>query len=458
MTLTWILVGFTLLLVALQLRALPRLLPQVFMNKKILLLFGLSSILFLTVLLFYWKLPLIFACFFFATALAFSLFDPVFGFCVYLACLIFRPWELWPTDTIFLILPKAGALWLLGLALLVFIKENRKLILKKSWLLALFFIWVVITSIKSPLVGTSMSNNIQLVIPSFVLCLLTQFWISDRMDYDLVTDSFALSVVVTSILTIILYIGSNGDQGRIETMGILSNSNDIAALCILALPFTLKPLFSPERFKSRIFYPVYLFMSFPLLVVIYFSQSRGALIALATIAGGWIFTQFKMHWYVLVIFLAVSYAGVNFISSKRESEDLQQSTESRISYWIAGTRMAIYNPILGVGMGRYPDEYERYSTTHYYEFGNRTAHSSWVLILAETGFPGLFLFASIFLFALKETYKRRYEYPEVFLSLLGYMVAMSFLSHSYLFYPYLILGICFAVIRLQVLPANEVVE
>jgi putative inorganic carbon (HCO3(-)) transporter len=449
LTLTWILVGFTSLLIALQLRALPRLIPQLFTNNKVTALIGFTFILFFSVLLSYWKLNALYACFFLATALAFSLIDPVFAFCLYFALLIFRPWELWPTDTFFLLMPRVGAIWVIGFAVNIYLKEKRRIIHSKSLILIAFFIWALISSLKSPLPGSAFSVNLQMLMPCLFLFLLVQFYVSDLSDYKLLVDSFGISVFVTAVLAIILYLGSSDDQGRIESLGILSNSNDIAALCVLALPFILKPFLNPITKTLNLSKTIAFCMSLPLLSVIYFSQSRGALLALAAIAGGWLFTHFKIRWYALVIFMAIIFTGVHFISGNRDKEDLQQSTDSRISYWIAGGAMALHNPILGVGMGRYPDEYEHYSSTHLYEFGNRTAHSSWILVLAETGIPGFLFYIALFLIALKIAYKKREKFPEVFLGLIGYMVAMSFLSHSYLFYPYFILGLAFSITKLN---------
>ena len=58
--------------------------------------------------------------------------------------------------------------------------------------------------------------------------------------------------------------------------------------------------------------------------------------------------------------------------------------------------MAIHNPLLGVGYNGYVNSFERYADSLRYEWGHRTAHNSWVLVLAETGFPGLMLFVSAF--------------------------------------------------------------
>ena len=448
MTLTWILVGITLLLIALQIRAMTRLIPLIFKSNKITILYALSCILIFSVLVYQWNWHLFYASFFGATTIAFALFDFPFGFCVYLAFIIFRPWELWSNDTIFLLIPRLGAIGTISQALVIYFKEKKINVLKKSLQVVLFFIWAAFTSIKSPLVGQAFSENILVLLPSLVLFLLVQFWITDRSTYDLITDSLAMSIIVTAILAIINHVSAGDDQGRLETMGILSNSNDIAAMCVLALPFALKPLISPALLTPKKLYPIYLLMALPLIIVIYYAQSRGATLALASVIGGIFFLKFKIKWYTALLFLIISLGAVNYVSHLREGDDIQQSTESRLSYWEAGLKMAVYNPILGVGMGRYPNEYENYSSEHLYEFGQRTAHNSWILIFAETGFLGIFLFGGIFLYALKEAFHLRVVYPEVFLSLFGYMIAMTFLSHSYLFYPYLILGVAFAIIRI----------
>ncbi len=445
MTLTWILVGFTLLLMSLLIRAMPRLIPQIYSSSMSLTLFSIVFILTFSLLLYYWKLSLIFAAFFLSLSIAAGMLDPVFGFCVYLSFILFRPWEMWPYDTIFNLLPRLGALWIIFLSAFSYLKQRQPTVAKESTLVILFFIWCLVTTIKSdyPI------GNIILLIPSLVLFLLIQFWIEDPHDYDLISDSLSLGIIVTAILAIILFLNSQNDGGRIEAMGILSNSNDIAALCVLAFPFTLRPLLSDNPTKSKLTPLLSILLSIPLLSVIYFSQSRGAIIATFVMIGTWISFRFKPKWYHLLLFLFISLGALTLFTSSREKDDLGQSQESRISYWIAGGNMFLQNPFLGVGMNKYPAEFENYSKNHLYEFGNRTAHSSWVLILAETGLPGFLMFISIFVHALKGTWKARHIYPESFLGLLGYTVTMTFLSHSYLFYPYLTLGLSFAVIRLH---------
>ena len=67
-----------------------------------------------------------------------------------------------------------------------------------------------------------------------------------------------------------------------------------------------------------------------------------------------------------------------------------------------------------------------------------TAHSSWVQVLAETGFVGLFLFLGLWIYALKRSFEIRRVEPEYFMSLVGYGITITFLSHAYLLFPYIL--------------------
>jgi cytochrome bd-type quinol oxidase subunit 2 len=70
-----------------------------------------------------------------------------------------------------------------------------------------------------------------------------------------------------------------------------------------------------------------------------------------------------------------------------------------------------------------------------------TAHSSWVLALAEGGPVALVLLLSLWVYSALCAWSIREREPEYFLAILGYAVAISFLSHTYLLYPYILLSI-----------------
>ena len=118
----------------------------------------------------------------------------------------------------------------------------------------------------------------------------------------------------------------------------------------------------------------------------------------------------------------------NFSFSAPSQADF--STAERLAHWIAGLRMFWAHPILGVGIGNYPDSYPLYYVTIFVNpLGH--AHNYLINIAAETGIIGLivylFFLISIFVasgkayrsinryyLALKERRKRTYpfEMPE----------------------------------------------
>jgi hypothetical protein len=67
------------------------------------------------------------------------------------------------------------------------------------------------------------------------------------------------------------------------------------------------------------------------------------------------------------------------------------STAERLAHWIAGLRMYFAHPILGVGIGNYPDAYPQYFITIFTDpLGH--AHNYYINIAAETGSIGLIIY------------------------------------------------------------------
>jgi O-antigen ligase len=106
--------------------------------------------------------------------------------------------------------------------------------------------------------------------------------------------------------------------------------------------------------------------------------------------------------------------------------------------------MAVHNPVLGVGFDQFPEQYMSYAVGRLYERGYRTAHSSWFLALGESGFPGLFLFAAFFVSVVRIAWRNRAKRPGQLYAVTGYGVAMSFLSHTYALYFYILTALILA--------------
>ena len=74
------------------------------------------------------------------------------------------------------------------------------------------------------------------------------------------------------------------------------------------------------------------------------------------------------------------------------------STAERLAHWIAGLRMFFDHPILGVGIGNYPDAYPQYYVTIFVNSLGH-AHNYYINIAAEMGFIGLVVYL-LFLLAI----------------------------------------------------------
>jgi O-antigen ligase len=70
----------------------------------------------------------------------------------------------------------------------------------------------------------------------------------------------------------------------------------------------------------------------------------------------------------------------------------QDSAISRLRLWRAGWRMLLDHPIVGVGPGNFENYLPRYAPT----LEPKPAHSNFVGIAAETGWPGLILYVAFF--------------------------------------------------------------
>lgn len=67
------------------------------------------------------------------------------------------------------------------------------------------------------------------------------------------------------------------------------------------------------------------------------------------------------------------------------------STAERLAHWIAGINMYLTHPVLGVGIGNYPDVYSHYYVTIFVNSLGQ-AHNYYINIAAETGTVGLVVY------------------------------------------------------------------
>ena len=377
-----------------------------------------------------------------------ALLHPVNALCFLVQLLFLRPWEVLPGQPLLMALPR----FLAGTCVVSWVlhpETHRRLTgrASRAFLLLLGFGgWLFLSTFAAPDAAAAQAdwfNTFFKVLIVFGMCL---FFVGDARGVAELKQTILLSVLgmVSLALFEFLFFPSAGSvfAQRLHSNFTILDPNDLAAVAVLALPLALDPFFRGTGGAGNAGRQIgALFAASASLAAIWYSQSRGALIALsAEVMGAFALPNLRRRWIgalALSAFLCVGYFGV-LKASTRSQEDLGASAENRSVFWMAAVNMAIHHPFLGVGFDEYPRTYESYSSGNRSEWGARTAHSSWLLAFAESGVVGGCLFLAFFLFVGRTAWRNRREHPGQLYALLGYGVAMSFLSHTYLIYPYLL--------------------
>jgi len=202
----------------------------------------------------------------------------------------------------------------------------------------------------------------------------------------------------------------------LRVYGTFGQPNPFAAYINLPLSIALALTLLGRGWPARVLAGI---ATVALALAEYLSQSRGAEIALAAalvfiiLAG---IPAIRKMCRVLVIpllaFLAALLAGfvpqslfnpaLKFLGltgiSLVEPNNADFSTAERLAHWIAGLHMYFDHPILGVGIGNYPDAYPPYHITMFLDpLGH--AHNYYINVAAEMGTIGLIVYL-FFLFAI----------------------------------------------------------
>ncbi|HEY4092533.1 MAG TPA: O-antigen ligase family protein [Luteibacter sp.] len=234
-----------------------------------------------------------------------------------------------------------------------------------------------------------------------------------------------------------------GEGNRIQYVGIFNDPNDLGLLFASTFPMAvfLGRRGAPGRW-------LWLATALLLLYGTYLTNSRGAMLAVLVVAGAYI-------WYRKGIVVAgtlgvIGLAALKVLSSRMDELDAgEESAAGRVDAWYAGLEMFRDSPLLGVGPGNFT------------EYNELTAHNSFVLVLAETGFLGFILWLAfvgygfwMMLTILRHPHTAANEPGReaewvmerqlaltLLLSLCGLFAAAFFLSRSYMVVLYLITAV-----------------
>jgi putative inorganic carbon (hco3(-)) transporter len=237
----------------------------------------------------------------------------------------------------------------------------------------------------------------------------------------------------------------------------LGDPNDLALVLLTPLSLALAMTFNAGTRTGRL---IGLSLAVLVTAAIIATQSRGALLGtlgVLFVVGQWHVRSRWMRIAVVVMSaLALFYmmdiggrasGGYAEVSQK----GVDESSKIRLIIWQSAINMALENPFNGVGINNFAHALYLYAPPWFRL--SFVAHSAWFQVLGETGFPGLLLFLTMVLTAMRSAYvsfARLQNLPAdpyirilclgLLSSLVGYCIAATFLTAGFGWQIYLLVG------------------
>ncbi len=189
--------------------------------------------------------------------------------------------------------------------------------------------------------------------------------------------------------------GSRVTVGR-EIGSVLGDPNDLSLVLTFPLSFAMSMAITKGGGIYRI---VGALAVVAIIWAIICTQSRGGILGILAVFGvvGLRLIKSKILLGIIgTIGMAglFAVAGISDRSSGGASEDgIDESAMGRIWAWTAALNMALDRPLTGVGLSNFIPNFWKY-TPHWSGF-NKAVHSTWLGVLAETGWPGLIAFITM---------------------------------------------------------------
>ena len=242
------------------------------------------------------------------------------------------------------------------------------------------------------------------------------------------------------------FITIEGDQAggsikRINWVGIFNDPNDLALAFVMAIGFAMPFVFSNVNFLFRLINAaIMVFLGYG----VYLTNSRGGMLAMG--AAVLLFFIQKTRNFLLGGIVGGLGAAVMIIFGPSRMSLLssrEDSAASRIDLWYGGLQMFKANPVFGIGYDMFMNDM------------SQTAHNSYVLVMAELGFVGLFFWIAMIYASMKglamvqRNNKSLCNYALGIQSALGgFCAAAFFLSRTYVIIPYMLCAMAGSVVWL----------
>jgi hypothetical protein len=171
-------------------------------------------------------------------------------------------------------------------------------------------------------------------------------------------------------------LGTHSIGGRVRFRGLLEDPNELAWVMSMGTPLALA-LFERKRSATRLAALVATLVFAFWCVIL--TQSRSGQLSMIFMLGVYFVRRFGKRGAILGALVALPV----YMLGGRSGEEADSSSEERLECWSEGMSMWRENPFTGVGGGQFLQHH------------TLTAHSAFVLTLAELGPIGLFLWTTV---------------------------------------------------------------
>lgn len=398
-----------------------------------------------------------------------ALFNPYYGFLVYVCFAIVRPSAMWPWSV-----PEANYSRIIAIALIVgwYIQGMGNWNFGRGrhaiHAVGAFWLLTLLSTLSAPnreIAWWFFESLTKILLPLFIGCTLI----------DSIARLKQLAwVMVLSQGFVAFEMNLSYFQGvnRLFRDGFASLDNNTASVAMVVcagLAFFLA-LHERSRWRQAVAIGAFLLSTHAVM----FSFSRGALLSLVFTGVVTVIMLPKRPTYVaaMVVAAVVGFrlAGPEvvdrFLTVFADKTERDASAESRLDLWRACMDEMVANPLLGIG----PQHWQTVAHHHGFEYG-KAAHSMWMQAGAEIGVFGLGALALVFVLPILQLWKIArgrdpYVDPElvpyaqmVVASLCGFILAAQFVSIALVEMPYYVMALGVGALKLAslpvYLPANE---
>ena len=229
---------------------------------------------------------------------------------------------------------------------------------------------------------------------------------------------------------------------RITFVGFFNDPNDLAMFFIMNIPLMIYMKVVSKNSLMKLFY---LTLTGALFYGVFLTNSRGGLVGLLSLMFTYFYFKYGKikSFFMALVTLPLAYMVMSMF---RTIDSDEESAYGRIEAWYEGIQMFKYRPLFGVGKGEFIEHHKR------------TAHNSYVLIMAELGTVGYILWVMTIALTLcmlirifnieQNKYKNIINLKNdillakcYFYSLIGFVTTAFFLSRTYVVFLYVFIGL-----------------